>query len=991
MEKQKFSIRKYAVGAVSVVIAVLLLWGGSVLLNQNKTNDSNQPKQQVEQEKPKETINQESTTNNATPVEKEQERQQETNRVEEVKEETKTVSQIGVSQVVENPNNTTSTDAPSKVGETTEQQLPQIANVVVEKKLEYSNAYPSHNVIEEQIQYDKTKLTTYNEVVDNGQLELVRDVIEVVYENGVEKERNLVRKEVVQNARPKLITVGTIVETTQTVDGETFETDFQEKHIEVEDLLVNQTEEQFQGEKGQSKKVYDIVYHDGVEVSKKERIVVLSEPKPKVIAHGVKEIKTTTEKVTVEKETEINEDESMLVSATPIITRQGENGEKEVTTTKTFIRGVEVDSKVTEKELKPMVKEQKTIGVLEYKEREVVEPITIETVYEKDTNMFDGDERLIEDGEAGERINTYTDKIIRGKTVESTLKGTQDVKPMKPRRMATGSIIRTFERTPVEQPIEITTKYVESEDMLVTDPQVEQFEGEAGIREVTTIVEKWDGVVKNTTTEEREVKPMKQRIVLVGVKRVEVSQSEEPIEITENVTLDENKLANTDDEVTFVGEQGVNTVTTTKTFIRDELKSTDVQKTVKTPMKQKEVKRGTKVVTPNAKTVTRTIKYVDSLNQELGREVQTVNLDKTTWTNKSDVVWGSGAFESIPPKTFEKYETTETIPTVEVNGNTGNQELVIHYQNKVETTISNKDYEVNYVTKNGNIVNIELVVDKSIQVVTKTDLVTGKQIVEEKLEPSVFDDMYKTVYNIVSVNTSKNKNGGLKNLLIQDNQIFVEITKNENYNFDTLLDEIFIDSEEVRYQKAIKELDIYPQFELTQEQVMKLSQRLDHSKFEQYTLELVNQARRENNANDLVLNQHLTKGSQTRADEQALIGDLRSIDENQDGRGDKPHTRPDGTSFRTVFDNTVVNENTTGENIAFNMSFRITDFASEKHLAELIFKQFMESEGHRRNLLKPEYISAGFTFQFGAENQYYDNDEGQVVIGVQIFSTENPQ
>lgn len=81
-------------------------------------------------------------------------------------------------------------------------------------------------------------------------------------------------------------------------------------------------------------------------------------------------------------------------------------------------------------------------------------------------------------------------------------------------------------------------------------------------------------------------------------------------------------------------------------------------------------------------------------------------------------------------------------------------------------------------------------------------------------------------------------------------------------------------------------------------------------------------------------------------DEAAMLraGEIKVVD----NAGGEPHTRPDGTNFRTVLDDTWIDGKLCGENIGRAHS-----------TPQDAIKSWMTSDGHRRNILRENYGSIG--------------------------------
>ena len=105
----------------------------------------------------------------------------------------------------------------------------------------------------------------------------------------------------------------------------------------------------------------------------------------------------------------------------------------------------------------------------------------------------------------------------------------------------------------------------------------------------------------------------------------------------------------------------------------------------------------------------------------------------------------------------------------------------------------------------------------------------------------------------------------------------------------------------------------------------------EYSAYVNEILSLVNDARRANGLGELKLDTELTKAAMIRAEEQnVLFG----------------HTRPDGSSYYTALENGA--RRLTGENVAIGQTS-----------AKQVFEDWMNSPGHRGNILSASYTSIG--------------------------------
>lgn len=120
-------------------------------------------------------------------------------------------------------------------------------------------------------------------------------------------------------------------------------------------------------------------------------------------------------------------------------------------------------------------------------------------------------------------------------------------------------------------------------------------------------------------------------------------------------------------------------------------------------------------------------------------------------------------------------------------------------------------------------------------------------------------------------------------------------------------------------------------------------------------LNLVNNARKENGLNELWYSARVHEVSTLRAYELCSY---------------YSHTRPNGTSFSTAFNELGINYHMAGENIAYGRNMFETP--------EEVFEAWMDSPSHRENILNPDYECVAFglcTLKVGNDTYYYWSQE----------------
>lgn len=110
-------------------------------------------------------------------------------------------------------------------------------------------------------------------------------------------------------------------------------------------------------------------------------------------------------------------------------------------------------------------------------------------------------------------------------------------------------------------------------------------------------------------------------------------------------------------------------------------------------------------------------------------------------------------------------------------------------------------------------------------------------------------------------------------------------------------------------------------------------------------VELVNEEREKAGLNPLTLQKNISAAAQVRAQETEISFS---------------HTRPDGRSFATALTEAGVNYRGSGENIAWG-----------QRTPEQVMNGWMNSAGHRANILNPKYTSIGVGYYQNAQGTNY--------------------
>lgn len=119
-------------------------------------------------------------------------------------------------------------------------------------------------------------------------------------------------------------------------------------------------------------------------------------------------------------------------------------------------------------------------------------------------------------------------------------------------------------------------------------------------------------------------------------------------------------------------------------------------------------------------------------------------------------------------------------------------------------------------------------------------------------------------------------------------------------------------------------------------------------------VKLVNEARAKEGLQPLTLDPLLRKGAQVRAEECVKVFS---------------HTRPDGTSYKTAISEAGVVSNYTGENVACGHSS-----------AQQVVKAWLNSPGHRDNILNSNFTKIGVGLEKNVGNGYKGYSWSQLFV-----------
>jgi len=201
-------------------------------------------------------------------------------------------------------------------------------------------------------------------------------------------------------------------------------------------------------------------------------------------------------------------------------------------------------------------------------------------------------------------------------------------------------------------------------------------------------------------------------------------------------------------------------------------------------------------------------------------------------------------------------------------------------------------------------------------------------------------------------------------------------------------------AEEEKYELANEELNFaetegYRDF--SKAELEALYRTLDYEKLNYEISLLINEHRRSLGLKELEYYSEYKEGSEQISKELADYGYITP-------EGQDPHTRPNGEDTDSVFDEDLYYRGV-GENLSFSYNKNNPyTLVSEKHLAERFFNNWMNSEGHRKNMESTAYT--GFSFavypvtngntmraEKGEDGQYHNYEQVPESWGIGIMGT----
>lgn len=370
--------------------------------------------------------------------------------------------------------------------------------------------------------YDKTKFSTYNEITVKGEKGLNEVEYQVTYLGSEEISRKEISRKVTKSPTSQIRTIGTIVRKVDIVYGNEIKTTKDTVEFKDENLLVGKTEVVDEGQDGIVQEVFEVEYHDGVEVSRVQKPnVVKQELRNKRVAIGVREEK---EVFVRDVETDFKvitiEDDTKLDTELPETRVQGEKGLDKIYTKQVFVEGKLKEEQEVRKTIRNPRNEEKVVGIL-HKEVSVEEKeLRLDPIRVENLDLPEGTENEVDAGEVGKEKVTTTTYSVKGQ-----VKGTPEVvketlKPARAKRIEYNAHKPKVQETITYEPISITEEVTYDENQLVGYRDV-TFDGEEGQTKVVTRKTTLAGEEIGSEVQKTEHKPMKPRQVVLGSKQVQ--------------------------------------------------------------------------------------------------------------------------------------------------------------------------------------------------------------------------------------------------------------------------------------------------------------------------------------------------------------------------------------------------------------------------------------------------------------------------------------
>ena len=684
------------------------------------------------------------------------------------------------------------------------------------------------------------------------------------------------------------------------------------------------------------------------------------------------ELESKTIIETIPKETIYTIDENL--SKDESYTVKGKDGQKEVTTNTVSVNGVDVHKEVVHEEVvNPAVHDVTYISEEAYNKKVASQDLKEIKVEETTETTTKNTTKEVTENTTAETTTTTTSKTTEvPTTTEATTESITEPNTEKTTESTTENT--TQERKVTKEERNTTSKILQFQTTVIEDENLP--EGQIVVEQLGVNGSEYDvyqdtfvdgNLVSSTIIRTVTTEPVNQ-IERHGTKKDETKGPGPNEEVRETLHEDKKGIPGAESVQKIVKE------TTTKDLKID-------------VVYDETMPEGTEEVLEEGKAETTEITYkITSVNDEVISK-EKMNEEITQQAVARVVKRGTG-------KTTKSYDNTITKIPFETETIQDDTLLPEESYTKQEGLPGSEvtEYELTYM--NGNLVSKEVTSTHRIKEPTKEIKVVGtKKVVQNNTSNNYQSGAVKNG-NVVDL--GKTRDITLKQGLADDDVLPNGITvRYFTITDNTPLEKIVTLSEDERYQKSDKEYYnsmivshngsyIESGIPLSQGGADYINEHLDSNLLAMYMEQHINELRASLGKKPLRYKAELQQGTQQRADEQAKIGSLRS--------GERAHTRPDGTEFRTAF--TYLNkgglkdkEQELGENTAQFSSNNPYTLTSEKRIAETLFNYWKNSPGHYANMISDNYKYFSFAASVGraSANMEEYSELYPIVMGVQVF------
>ncbi|MGX7141471.1 G5 domain-containing protein, partial [Facklamia languida] len=326
---------------------------------------------------------------------------------------------------------------------------------------------------------------------------------EITYERGKEVSRKTIKEEVIDQGTAEIKYIGikrveTITET-ETIPYET-------ERKENPDLYEDEENVIQPGQEGKITKEYEVTYIKGEEVDRQEgRVVESVDPVKEIIEFGTKPVMTTgTEKHQVEEALPVVEEEDPELLEDETRTEPGSPKVTEITEEITYERGKEVSRKTIKEEVIDQgTAEIKYVGIKRVETVTETETIPYETERKENPDLYEDEEKVVQEGQEGKITKEYEVTYIKGEEVDRQEgRVVESVDPVKEIiEFGTKPVMTTgTEKHQVEEALPV----VEKEDPELLEGEIRTESGSPKVTEITEEItyERGKEVSRKTTKEE---------------------------------------------------------------------------------------------------------------------------------------------------------------------------------------------------------------------------------------------------------------------------------------------------------------------------------------------------------------------------------------------------------------------------------------------------------------------------------------------------------